>query len=324
VEAHAGAGRTLSARHPAIEPTPSRAVADGAAPGALMRRATYWSVAVAMVLIVLKLGAVVMTDSVALLSTLIDSLLDAAASLVNLFAVRPALTPADREHRFGHGKAEALAGLAQAAFIAGSAMFLLFEAGHRLVVPKMVEHPDLGVAVMVVSTIFTIALVYYQRYVIRRTSSLAISADSLHYVGDVLVNVGVVVSLAIGSYWGWLYTDPLFAIAITGYVMHSAWVIGQQALDQLMDRELPDADRERIKAVARSHTGVRNLHDLRTRAAGQTTFIQLHLEMRPDITLLRAHEISDEVEAAIQGLYPSAEIIIHEDPEGIGEARPPP
>jgi ferrous-iron efflux pump FieF len=286
-----------------------------------MRRATVLSVGVATLLVVVKFGAFLITDSVALLSTFIDSLLDVGASLINLLAVRQSLTPADDEHRFGHGKAEPLAGLAQAAFIAGSVFFLLFEAGHRLLAPQAVVRPEIGVAIMLVSTLFTVGLVQYQRHVVRATGSVAISADSLHYVGDVLMNLSVVLSLLIGVYWPWPYTDPLFAIAITGYVLHSAWGIVRQALDQLMDREMPAADRERIRRIAIAHPGVRDLHDLRTRGSGHLTFIQFHLEMAPEISLLRAHQISDEVEAAIKQIYPMTEILIHEDPAGLSENR---
>ncbi len=287
----------------------------------LMRSATYASVAVACVLIIIKFIAYLVTDSVALLSTLIDSLLDAAASLVNLFAVRHALSPPDYEHRFGHGKAEPLAGLAQAAFIAGSALFLVSEAGRRLLSPRPLEHTGVGISVMLISIVLTVALVHYQRYVVRKTNSVAISADSLHYAGDVLLNLSVILSLLLSALFKLSYVDPLFALGITGYILSNAWAIAWQALDQLMDRELPEEERARIRAIALSHPGVRDMHDLRTRTAGQTTFIQLHLEMAGGITLLRAHEISDEVEAEIRRTYPQAEVIIHEDPEGVCEPR---
>jgi ferrous-iron efflux pump FieF len=287
----------------------------------LMRSATYASVIVACVLIIIKSIAYLLTDSVALLSTLIDSLVDAAASLINLLAVRHALTPPDPEHRFGHGKAESLAGLAQAAFITGSALFLAFEAGHRLLVPRPLENTSIGIIVLLISIVLTIALVHYQRYVVRKTGSVAISADSLHYRGDVLLNLSVALSLALSALFNMKYMDPLFAIGITGYILSSAWLIASRALDHLMDRELPDGDRARIRAIALAHPEVRNMHDLRTRTSGQTTFIQLHLEMAGAMSLLRAHAISDEVEAAIRSAYPNAEVIIHEDPEGIYERR---
>jgi ferrous-iron efflux pump FieF len=287
----------------------------------LMIGATYASVVVAAVLIVGKIAAYLVTDSVAVLSTLIDSLLDAAASLINLFAVRHALTPADREHRFGHGKAEALAGLGQSAFIAGSAVFLIFEASHRLVDVQPVENSMVGIGVMAVAVVLTLALVHFQRYVVRTTGSVAIKADALHYLGDLLVNGSVIVSLLLGMELGWYFLDPIFAIGIAVYIVVSAWHIARQSLDQLMDRELPDEARQRIKDIALAQPDVVALHDLRTRAAGRTQFIQFHLEMEPDISLIRAHAISDAVEAKLLEAFPGAEVIIHEDPAGLTEPR---
>lgn len=289
--------------------------------GRLMRWATYASVATAATLIVVKLVAWGMTGSVALLSTLIDSILDAAASVLNLLAVRHALQPADREHRFGHGKAEPLAGLGQAAFIAGSAIFLVIEAAGRLHSPVAVERGEVGIAVMVFSIVVTFLLVRFQKYVVTHTESVAITADSLHYTGDVLINGSVIVSLLLAMTLGWQLADPLFAIAIAGYLIFSAWKIVRKSLGLLMDRELPDADRRRIKAICADHPQVRDMHDLRTRSAGPAAFIQLHLEMDPQLTLKDAHAIADEVEAAILDAYPNAEVIIHQDPAGVAEAR---
>src|SRR5699024_9221076 len=169
----------------------------------MMRHVTYAAVAVAATLVVMKLGAYLMTGSIAMLSTLIDSVLDVAASVINLFAVRAALTPADHDHRFGHGKAEPLAGLGQAAFITGSALFLAINSIRLLWAPQPIENGALGVVVMGISIILTLALVYYQRRVIRKTGSLAIQADSLHYLGDVLVNIGVVAALILSTVLEW-------------------------------------------------------------------------------------------------------------------------
>jgi ferrous-iron efflux pump FieF len=287
----------------------------------LMRAATYASVATAAVLVAVKLGAWVVTESVSMLATLVDSLLDVLASLVNMFAVRHALQPADAEHRFGHGKAEALAGLAQAAFISGSAVFLLFEAGNRLLHPKPVLNTAVGIAVMVFAIVATLALVAFQRYVVRKTGSLAISADSLHYVSDVLANGSVILALVLSTTLGWFAADPLFGAGIVVYILYSAWTIARRALQVLMDRELPDGDRERIRRIALTHPEVRDMHDLRTRSSGPQRFIQLHLEMDGALTLTHAHEIADQVEAEILAVYPDAEVIIHQDPEGIAEKR---
>jgi ferrous-iron efflux pump FieF len=290
--------------------------------GRLVRLATYASVAVALLLILAKVVAYLMTDSVSLLSTLLDSLLDAAASLVNLFAVRHALTPADREHRFGHGKAEPLAGLGQAAFITGSAVFLLFEAGQRLAAPRPVENTAVGIAVMLFSIVATISLVVFQRHVIRRTGSVAIQADSLHYFGDLLVNGSVIVALLLAAATGSARIDAVFGILIALYIVYTAWQIARVSFDMLMDRELPDEDRRRIREIAVTQPGVLALHDLRTRSAGPNVFIQLHLEMDGRISLYEAHGIADAVEKAVMGAYPGAEVIIHQDPVGAPAAAP--
>lgn len=289
----------------------------------LMRLATYASISVALSLVLAKTVAWAVTDSVTLLATLIDSTLDALASLINLVAVRHAITPADNEHRFGHGKAEALAGLGQAAFIAGSAGFLLLESGRRILHPVELESYVPGLLVMLFSIAATVALMAFQRYVIRRTNSTAIKADALHYRTDVLVNGSVIVALLL-SVRGWVGFDPLFAIAIAIYILYSAWAIVRQSLDDLMDRELPTSEREAITKIALAHPGVHGLHDLRSRRSGIATFIQLHVEMDDDLTLLQAHVISDEVEWQLQQSYPTAEIIIHIDATSVVPHEPVP
>jgi len=289
----------------------------------LMRMATYASVSVALVLILAKLVAWGYSGSLSLLATLIDSSLDGLASLINLFAVRHALSPADREHRFGHGKAEALAGLGQAAFISGSAGFLLLEGVRRFINPEPVLAHGLGIAVMVFSIAATLGLLAFQRHVIRRTGSMAISADALHYRTDLMVNASVIVALLLAAQ-GWPGFDALFAIGIALYILYSAWEIVRRAFDHLMDRELPDDEREQIKAIARSHQKVRGMHDLRSRRSGMDTFIQLHLELDDELSLLQAHEISDEVEARLLEVYPAAEIIIHIDPVSVVADEPTP
>lgn len=287
----------------------------------LMRAATYASVSVAAVLIALKVIAWLMTDSVSLLSTLIDSLLDLAASLVNLLAVRHALMPPDREHRFGHGKAEPLAALGQSAFIAGSAIFLVIEAMRRLYNPRLLENGDVAVGVMVFAIGLTFALTRFQAHVVRKTGSLAIKADSLHYITDLLVNAAVIVAFFLVTQLGWLYADPLIGLAIAAFILKSAWTIAKGAYDMLMDRELPDTERARIKEIVLLHPEVIALHDLRTRASGPLTFIQVHVEMDGHMNLYKAHLVADSVEAQLCEAFPGAEVIIHQDPYGIEEDR---
>ncbi|MDX8381993.1 MAG: cation diffusion facilitator family transporter [Ghiorsea sp.] len=287
----------------------------------LMRLATYASATVALILIVAKLVAWMWSDSITLLATLIDSCLDAAASLITLFAVHHALQPADREHRFGHGKAEALAGLGQSMFIAGSAVFLLLEAINRLVHPKALDVIDVGVAVMLLSIVLTLLLIVFQNHVVKQTGSTAIKADSVHYKTDLLVNVGVIIALVLTSQ-GWIGFDPLFAIGIAVYILYSAWEIASTSIHELMDSELSDEERADIKSIVLKHKDVKGLHDLRTRKSGTTYFIQFHLELDPQLNLYQAHEISDEVEAQLYVKWTDSEIIIHEDPHGLQEPKP--
>lgn len=287
----------------------------------LMRRATIASVVVALTLVSVKLGAWIATNSVAMLSTMIDSFLDVVASLINFFAVRHALTPADAEHRFGHGKAEAVAGLGQSAVIAGSAAFLLFQSGERLIHPAAIENSSVGVAVMIFSMIMTLALVFYQRRVIRETKSVAISADSLHFESDILVNMGVILALVLSARFGYVRADPAIAMVIAIYVTYCAWKIWKTSIDMVMDRELPDDDRARVRDIVRSHPDIIDLHDLRTRSSGTRTFIQFHIEVPADTSLKRAHDISDQVEANVAKVFPGAEILVHFDPYGIDEPR---
>lgn len=286
-----------------------------------VKRAALASVGTAVTLIAAKAIAYLMTDSVALLSTLVDSLLDAAASTLNLVAVRHARSPADVEHRFGHGKAEALAGLGQAAFIAGSSVFIGVQAVQRLLAPRELAHGVVGVAVMVGSMAATVALIVYQRRVAKKTGSIAIQADALHYSTDLLANFAVIVGLVLATQLGWLRADPIISLAIAVYILVSAARIARHALDMLMDKELSIADRERIVEAARAVGGVIDVHDLRTRLAGPKVFIQMDVEMAPTLTLLEAHRIVLRVDRAIAEVFPGADITLHQDPYGVDEPR---
>ncbi len=290
--------------------------------GTLMQRAALAAVAVATLLIVLKLVAYIITDSIAMMASLADSALDLFASSVNLIAIRQSLTPADAEHRFGHGKAEPLAGLMQGAFIAGSVAFLAVESASRLVAPHPIEHSAVALGVMGVSIAVTIVLVAFQQFAVRRTGSIAVGADRMHYLGDLLTNLGVIVGVVLSVQFGILIADPIIGLCVGVVLSYSAWHVFRGSYDQLMDRELPDAARDKIKTIVMGHADVLSLHDLRTRAAGISTFIQLHIELDPAISLTRAHEVSDAVEADICRAFPNAEIIIHQDPAGV-EVLPP-
>ena len=287
----------------------------------LMRRAAMLAVAIATTLILTKGVIWWWSDSVALLGSLLDSILDALASLINLVAVRQATTPADREHRFGHGKAEALAGLGQAVLILSSALFVTFEAIRHLLEPRAIEQSSLVVGVMILATILTVFLVVYQRHVVRQSGSLAIRADSLHYVGDTAINLGVLLAVVLSAGLGFLLADPLIALAIAGVIFWSAWGIARQSFDQLMDRELEDSERQKIKDIVLAHEQVLGIHDLRTRRSGLHRFVQFHIELPPEMPLHEAHRISDEVEAGVKAEFVDTQVLIHQDPAGIEEAH---
>jgi ferrous-iron efflux pump FieF len=295
-------------------PVSDSAILPLQARGQLMRRATLAAFLVGLALTVAKLAAFLLTGSMAMLSSLIDSLLDVCASLVNFLAVRHSLQPADREHRFGHGKAESLAGLGQSVFIGGSAVFLFIEAGQRLFEPQKVTNAGIGVAVALASMAVCVVLVRFQASVVRRTGSVAVTADALHYRGDLLLNGGVVLALVAGPWLGWDWLDPALALLIGGFVLYGAWRIVLDSLNILMDRELSDADRARIRALCQSQPEVIGVHELRTRSAGQNIFVQLHLELDGAMRLRDANAIAHSVEEKIQAEFPSAEVLIHQDP----------
>jgi ferrous-iron efflux pump FieF len=281
----------------------------------LLRRATNASVALALTLAVAKLIAFWLSGSVALLASAVDSALDSTASLLNALAVRYAMKPADEDHRFGHGKSEPLAGLAQAVLICASGLFIIQHAIDRLLHPQPLEAVGLGVVVMVFSILGTLGLVAYQRRVVRATGSSAIQADALHYVSDLAANLGTIIALILARF-GWKQVDPWLGIAIAVATLFGALSIGWQVFHALMDRELSTDVQERIRAIALSHGEVRGLHALRTRQAGPTLLIQFHLELDPTLTLVEANRISHEVSSALVEAYPGADVLIHQDPAG--------
>ena len=286
----------------------------------LLRLATTASVAVAAMLIGAKTVAYLETGAVSILASLIDSLMDAGASLLNLFAVRYALAPADRKHRFGHGKAESISALAQSTLIIASGLYLLFESVLRLRDPRELPTLEIGIAVMLFTIVATLALLALQHYVIRRTGSAAIRADALHYRTDLLTNSAVILALLL-SQWGWAGMDPLFACGIAGYILFTARRIMADAFNELLDRELPETRRRLIYDTATRHAGVHGIHDLRTRSSGRIDFIELHVELEGDMPLRQAHRIADEVEAAIRHEIPNADVVIHQDPADLPEIR---
>jgi ferrous-iron efflux pump FieF len=282
-----------------------------------MRRAAIASVSVSLFLVTIKTYAYFASHSVAMLASLADSALDLFTSSLNLIAIRSALTPADAEHRFGHGKAEPLAGLAQGAFICASALFLVIQAVNRIITPEPIDHSIAALIVMCVAIACAIGLILYQRKVVAMTGSIAVEADRTHYLGDLVTNIGVVLALLLSSLLGWTLADPLIAIAVAGIMAFTALGVGRASFNQLMDRELPDAERARIRRIAQTHAAVMNVHDLKTRTAGLSTFIQLHLGLDPNMSLAEAHVVSDAVEHALLQAFPGADVIIHQDPAGV-------
>jgi ferrous-iron efflux pump FieF len=287
----------------------------------LLKSATYASVLVACSLVFGKIWAWQATDSVSILSSLADSVLDVLASLLTFWAIRYSLEPPDREHRFGHGKSEGLAALLQALIICGSGVFVCYEAIQRLMAPAPITEAGAGIAVLAASTLATVVLVFYQHYVKRKTGSLAISADAMHYKTDVLVNVVVAGAVAGSAMTGLRWLDPLVGGAVALYLVSGAWNIAMHSLDVLLDREIPEADRRRIRDIAKAHPEVLGFHDLRTRFSGSGYIVQFHLELDAGTSLHDTHEILDQVEAEIWKAYPDCEIIIHPDPLGFAERR---
>lgn len=284
-----------------------------AAAARLIRLATWASVAVAVFLIAGKAVVWLLTGSLSVLASLVDSGLDAAASLLNLVAVRFSLKSADQDHPFGHGKAESLAGLGQAILIGGSAIFVVSRAVDRFIHPQPLEAVGVGIAVMLAAVVVTLGLVIFQRRVVAETGCTAIKADSLHYASDLYTNLGTVLVLALaGLGWNWL--DPLIGVLIAMVVVYSAWQITYESAQILLDHHLsPEAEAE-IARLAREHEKVLGVHDIRTRRSGQTRLVQLHLEMAGELTLAEAHQATKEVELRIRALMPQADIIIHQDP----------
>jgi ferrous-iron efflux pump FieF len=282
----------------------------------LTRRAALASIAMALFLIGLKTWASLQTSSMAMLGSLADSGLDLVASLVVLLGVRVAAQPADADHRFGHGKAEALAALVQVVLIIFSALFIGYNSIERLLRGAQTADAELGIGVSLVAIALTFALITYQRHVIRRTGSVAIGTDRLHYASDLILNGSVIAALALDQYAGLPGADAVFGLLIALWLLWGAWTSSSHALDQLMDREWPDELRERFLAAAAEYPELAGLHDLRTRTSGTHHFAQFHVWVQADWTVREAHDCMDRIEEELQRRFPGTEILIHLDPEG--------
>lgn len=282
----------------------------------LVKRATLLAVCSAIFLITIKLWTWWLTGAISLLASLVDSSMDLIASLLNFCLVRYALKPADSDHQFGHGKAESLSSLAQSAFILGSALFLLLNSFKLLFHPVPLNQPILGIIVSLVSAFITFCLVGYQRYVVSKTKSVAIRADMLHYLADLLVNLAVVVALCL-SFLGFIYADALFAILIGVYIFYGAIKIGYESTQDLLDKALSEDELNQIKKTIEKENAVNGYHDLKTRRSGRMIFVQFHLELDKQLSLEKAHSITDRLEKEVADLFDFAEVLIHQDPVDI-------
>ena len=280
---------------------------------------TALSVSVAATLVVTKLAAWWLSGSVAMLASLADSALDLAASLTTFFAVRYAASPADDEHRYGHGKVEALASLLQAMLVGASAALLAREAWMRLVDPRPIEATTLAVAVMGLSIVLTSGLVWAQSQALKKTDSLAVTGDRAHYFSDLGANAAVIAAIVLASAGGLERADPLIGAAIAAWLFWTAFGVGRRAYEALMDHELPDEDRTRIVELAMDDEAVIDVHQLRTRASGPFIHIQLHLDLDAELSLAQAHKIVVAAERRVMAAYPAADVLIHPDPHGQAE-----
>ena len=277
------------------------------------RRATTASIVIAATLIAIKAAGWFMTDSVSLLSSMIDSMLDVGTSVINFMAVRSAWRPADHDHRFGHGKAEPLAGLFQSAFMIGAAILVLAEAGSRLPEPQPIRFAVEGVWIMSISLVMTVGLVLLQRKAVRMSGSVAVDADSMHYTSDILSNLAVIVALVAG-FSGLNWADPAIGGMVALFLLYSAVKVGRNSVSVLMDQELPESDSQRIIELTMKNASVIGIHRLRTRSSGVHRFAEIELIMDGGMLMRESHTICHQVMDSIRAEYPDLDITIHPEP----------
>lgn len=295
------------------------AAANSAEYTRLTSRTAALSVGVALLLIALKAWAWIASSSVAMLASLADSTLDLVASLFTYFAVRYAAAPPDREHRFGHGKAEAFAGLVQAGLVAVSAVLIALESVSRFLSPQPITHGLASIVVMLIASVLTIALVAAQTHAVNKTGSIATRGDRLHYAADLAANLVALLGIAAGAFLGLAWADAIAALLIAAWLAGGALKVASVSADHLLDRELPDEERAKIRALALTDARISAVHELRTRSSGPYMHIQFHADLDPSLTLEAAHQIVVEAENRIRAVYPTADIIIHPDPRGRAE-----
>lgn len=287
----------------------------------LKHRAALASILLAVLLSGLKLFATVASGSLAVLSSMIDSLSDILGSAITFVAVKYSTRPATDHHRYGYGKAEAISALIQAFFVAGSGLFVLYDACLRFFHPRVLKETPLAIGIMIFSLFATLILIAYQKHVARLTKSQAINADSAHYVVDILTNISIILSLTVVKFFEIYWFDTLTALVIAVYLLYNAYQLVIEAFDVLLDRELSDDIRENLSAIIEQHPFVKGFHDVRTHSLGNDYLFEIHLELDGRLSLFEAHQLSDKVEAAIVKEYPNAQVIIHQDPSGVAEDR---
>lgn len=287
----------------------------------LTQRAAFISLLVAFVIIAMQLYAYYMTNAMVVLASVLESVMDAIASATALFALYTAHRPADHNHRYGHGKAEPLVAMGQAAFIAGSGIYFIIQSASRIINPEPVRETGFGITVMLISSALIVALLFYQHKIVLRTQSLSIKADFLHYLNDIIVNGLVMVSLWLGGSRDWPWLDGTASIIIASYIMFSAYRLGKTAVDELMDLELNTEHRQRILSIMKSHKAVEGIHDLRTRRSGPDIFIEAHVEMSAHMSLQAVHHVTDMIENALRMEFPTAHITLHQEPAGIQDEK---
>ena len=289
----------------------------------LVKSASIASLLVASTLIVLKYYAWISTSSVSMLGSLADSLIDFLASIFVFIAITYSFLPADEKHRFGYGKSEGLAAFIQSLLIGISGIYVFIEAIKRLLNPSQINQPNIAVWIILVSIVLTIALIMYQRYVVKKSQSMAIESDQYHYLTDTFINLSVLFSIVITGWTRFTFIDAVVGLLISGVVLYTAFILLKKSFKILLDQEIQSSHRDQIRKIALQHPQVLGFHDLRTRDTGRKYIIQFHLELDPKMSLLESHKITDEVTDNVLVVYPNSELIIHTDPLGIDEARDP-
>ena len=278
--------------------------------------ASYFTMAVVAILIVIKSYAYLMSGSTAMLGSLVDTIGDAAISFISFLSIKISLRPADHEHRFGHGKAEGFSAMLQGAFLVGAAVFLVFESVRAFVNPAQIHHHSLGISVSLIAIVLTVLIVFVQGLVLKRAPSLAVEADQGHYKSDVLLNISVVFALIADMFGGMGRVDVVIGFAIALYIGKTGYDVAKKATDMLMDREISPEERQKIIDIVKAHKDVYGLHDLRTRRSGMDLFICFDIELEPTLSLEAAHDITREIDLSLLEVFPNADIIIHKDPKG--------